>query len=232
MKSIYIVEDEAIIAFEIKQSIIKLGYLFAGMASNYENALHGIEKSNPDLILIDIMLRDSRSGIELAKTLNNSYSIPIIFLTSVTDDQTMQEAILTTPMSYLNKPFRRKELYSAILLGLHRASQQRDVERESMEIGHGYRYQVGENLLFSNDGLVQLSPKERRLLVCLIESNGRVVPFKVLENTIWQGEAVSSSAFRTLLYRLHKKLACKLIETIPTFGCRIRFSNPQKDSLE
>ena len=223
-KRIYVVEDEAIIALEIKRSIIKLGYAFVGMASNYDDALQGIKETKPDLILIDIMLRESRNGIEIAKALNNSHPAPIIFLTSVTDEQTMQEAILTAPASYLLKPFRREELQSAILLSLYKVSLQTVLQTESIEIGEGYRYQARENLLFYHDEPIQLSTKERRFLGCLIQAKGKVVSFKVLEETIWQGEVVSSSTFRTLLYRLHKKLNCKLIETIPTFGCRIRFS--------
>jgi len=224
-KRIYIVEDEAIIALEIKRSIIKLGYIFAGQASNYDDALQGIQRTKPDLILIDIMLRGSKSGIEIAKALTDHQSTPIIFLTSVTDEQTMQEAILTAPASYLLKPFRREELHSAILLGLHKASLQSVLNIETIEIKKGYHYQPSENLLFYNNDPVQLAPKERRLLECLIRAKGKVVTFKILEETVWQGEAVSSSALRTLLYRLHKKLGTKLIETIPTFGCRMKLSN-------
>jgi len=224
-KRIYVVEDEAIIALEIKRSIIKLGYIFAGKASNYDDALEGIQKTKPDLILIDIMLRRSKSGIEIAKTLSINQATPIIFLTSVTDEETMQDAILTAPVAYLLKPFRREELHSAILLGLHKVSLQSESHDASIKIRKGYHYQLNENLLFYNNEPVSLSPNERQLLGCLIKAKGKVVTFKILEETVWQGEAVSSSALRTLLYRLHKKLGTKLIETVPTFGCRIRLSD-------
>jgi len=222
-KHIYIVEDEAIIALEIKRSIIKLGYLFAGMASCYEDALEGILDTQPDLILMDIMLKESQSGIEVAKALHAAgKQIPIVFLTSVTDEQTMQEAVLTAPVAYLLKPFRREELHSAILLGLHKAASQSSLDPYPIAFGQGFQYHPKEELLFYHSDPIQLSPKERRLFRCLVEARGKVVTFKVIEEIVWQGEAVSSSALRTLLYRLHKKLGTKLIETVPTFGCRLR----------
>jgi len=224
-KCIYVVEDEAIIALEIKRTIIKLGYIFAGRASNYDDALRGIKETKPDLILIDIMLRGSKNGIEIAKALKDHQSKPIIFLTSVTDEQTMQDAILTAPASYLLKPFRREELHSAILLGLYKASLEPILYMETIEIKEGYHYQPSENLLFHNNEPVQLSLRERRLLGNLINAKGKVVTLKILEEIVWQGEAVSSSALRTLQYRLHKKLSCKLIETVPAFGLRIRLSD-------
>jgi DNA-binding response OmpR family regulator len=232
-KRIYIVEDEVIIALEIKRSITKLGYLCVGIASNYEDALQGIAETSPDLILLDIMLKESRSGVEIAKALNNTLSaIPIIFLTSVTDERTMQAAIFTTPASYLLKPFRREELHSAILLAQHKNYLDTPLGDRLIEVGQGYSYHTAQRQLFLHNNPINLGPKERRCMDCLIQANGDIVTFDILETTIWQGERVSSSGLRTLLYRLHKKLGCKIIETIPTLGCRITLLASQVESLE
>jgi len=220
-KHIYIVEDEAIVALELKRAIEKLGYTFAGMAANYDDAMRGIEETSPDLILMDITLKYSKSGIEIAKDVYIKYSIPIIFLTSITDESTMYDAIATNPIGYLLKPFRREELHSMILLGLYKASQQTLTRVDMFPLGHGYYYNLDEKLLFYGDKHISLGKKEEKLLTLLVEAKGEVVSFKILEDCIWDGELVGQSAFRTLLYRLNLKLEYKLIESIPTYGCRL-----------
>jgi len=220
-KHIYIVEDEAIVALEMKRAIEKLGYAFAGMAANYDDAMRGIEESSPDLILMDITLKYSKSGIEIAKDIHIKYTVPIIFLTSITDESTMYDAIATNPIGYLLKPFRREELHSMILLGLYKASQQTLTRIDMFHLGHGYYYNLDEKLLFYGEKHISLGKKEEKLLSLLVEAKGEVVPFKILEDRIWDGELVGQSAFRTLLYRLNLKLEYKLIESIPTYGCRL-----------
>jgi DNA-binding response OmpR family regulator len=221
-KHIYIVEDEAIVALETKRALHKLGYSVSGMSSNYDDALKGIQQTSPDLILMDITLKYSKSGIEIAKKLQEThFHIPIIFLTSVTDTSEMQEAIDTNPSNYLLKPFRREELYSAILLALHKASKLEVPQKAIVPLCNGYTYDPEEKLLFYGQEHISLGKKECHLLKILIEAKGEVVSFKVLEALIWEGEAVGQSAFRTLRYRLNQKLKHKLIESIPYYGCRL-----------
>lgn len=224
-KHIYIVEDEAIVALEIKRAIIKLGYIFVGMASNYDDALKGIKETSPDLILMDITLNYSKSGIEIAKELQKTALIPIIFLTSITDESTMHAAIATEPSGYLLKPFRREELQSTILLGLYKSSQQVLIQKELFPLGYGYYYNIDEKLLFYGEKYISLGKKETKLLHILVQANGKVVSFNTLEEIIWEGSTLSESAFRTLLYRLNLKLDYKLIESLPSYGCRLLLSN-------
>lgn len=220
-KRIFIVEDEAIVALEMKRAIKKLGYTVAGMAANYDDAIRGIDEHSPDLILVDITLKYSKSGIEIAKVVSAKYTIPIIFLTSITDEATMYDAIATNPVGYLLKPFRREELHSMILLGLYKAVHQTQSKTDMLSLGHGYYYHVDDKLLFYGEKHIALGKKEERLLRLLVEAKGGVVSFKTLEEMIWEGGLVSQSAFRTLLYRLNLKLEYKLIESLPAYGCRL-----------
>ena len=220
--SIYIIEDEIIVALEIKSTIIKLGYQFAGMATNYSDALAEIEKTKPNLILLDITLKHSKSGIEIAKEIRKTQNIPIVYLTSITDEGTMRQAIMTDPTSYLIKPFRREELHSAILLSLHKFCPSLKSPNTLLDLGNGLHYNEDDKLLYgAQDNPIQLSPKETQLLAMLVQVKGDIVTFTIIEELIWRGESISSSALRTLIYRFHQKLGCKLIETIPTFGCKI-----------
>jgi len=223
-KKIYIVEDEAIVALELKRAIVKLGYTFSGMASNYDSALKGIKEAMPDLILMDITLRHSKSGIEIAKEIQKNHTIPIIFLTSITDESTMQAAVATEPAGYLLKPFRREELQSTILLGLYKSSQHTIIETELFPLLHGYYYNKEEMLLFYGEKHIPLGKKETILLHTLILAKGETVSYKILEELIWEGAIISESSFRTLLYRLNLKLNYKLIESLPTYGCKLLLS--------
>lgn len=220
-KLIYVVEDEAIVALEIKHTIIKLGYIFAGMASNYNDALVGIKNTSPDLILMDIRLKYSKSGIEITKELHKTSSIPIIFLTSITEETIIQDAIQTNPAGYLIKPFRREELHSTILLGLYKSSQQIIQNTTMFSLGYGYYYKIEEELLFYGEQHIPLGKKEAKLLRILVAAKGEVVPFQILEELIWEGQGISNSAFRTLLYRLNLKLDYKLIKSLPSYGCKL-----------
>ena len=221
-KNIYIVEDEVITALEIKSGIQKLGYTFAGMATNYTDALEGIKKTNPDLIILDITLKYSKSGIAIAKEIKKTKNIPIIYLTSITDKTVMLQAIQTDPSSYLIKPFHREELHSAILLSIHRYASLSESPHTLLKLEHDFYYDQKEKFLYDNQhNPIILSPKERLLLDLLIRAKNEIVSFQVIEEHIWSGESISTSALRTLVYRFHQKLGCKLIETIPTFGYKI-----------
>lgn len=238
-KRIFIVEDEAIVALEIARSIKKMGYMCAGMAADYEEALRSILEDPPDLVLIDIMLRGERNGIDIAREINKDPgNIPFIYLTSVTDEKWMREAIATEPVGYLLKPFRREELQSTLLLAFQkqeRLAEGSKVETEESErifLGHGYFYERKIDQVFFEDRHIPLGSKERKLLRLLLDADGNVVPFRILEELIWGGQPVSDSTLRTLIYRLKTKLDPRLIETVPRLGCRLVRGKVEKDLSE
>lgn len=111
---ILIVEDEAIIAEDIRLQLIKLGYRVTGISKNYENSLKLIEDEIPDIVLVDIILEGKHDGIDLVQTVKERYDIPAIFLTSHADKATVEKAKKVNPEGYLLKPFKREDLYTAI----------------------------------------------------------------------------------------------------------------------
>ncbi len=225
-RRIFVVEDEVVVALEIQRALQKMGFVFAGMATHYEEAITGIESARPDLVLLDITLKQSKSGIEIAKTLKQRYSIPFVYLTSITDHDTMHEAVKTEPCGYLLKPFRREELYSALLLGLSKASPPAENDNSKIiKLPNQYFYDYEKQKLFCKDQEIKLGKKENKLLQILIEANGSYLPFQTIEQLIWEETVISDSALRTLLYRVNLKTSYALIETTPTKGCRIMISS-------
>ena len=115
---ILIVEDEIIIADNICDILEELGYQALEPAINYTEAIETIEKETPDIAILDIQLSGSKTGIDLANTINQKYNFPYIFLTSNSDSATISQAKQVTPSAFLVKPFTKEELYSSIEIAL------------------------------------------------------------------------------------------------------------------
>ncbi|MDP8220614.1 MAG: ATP-binding protein [Candidatus Stygibacter frigidus] len=132
---VLIVEDERIIAESIKLSIEKLNYSVCGIQAWGEKVTSTIEELQPDLILMDIRLRGEMSGVQAAAIIKDKFDLPVVFLTSYSDDKTIQNAKHTYPYGYLVKPFEERELYATIEIALfkHRTSQELEKYRNHLE---------------------------------------------------------------------------------------------------
>lgn len=119
-KYILIVEDENIVAWDIQESLEKLGYKVLARAASGKQALRIVATMKPDLVLMDIQLESEMSGLEAAREISINYGIPIVFLTAHADDRTLEQAAQTNPFGYLVKPFQWRELHSTIQIALRR----------------------------------------------------------------------------------------------------------------
>ena len=109
-QKILIVEDEMIIAADISMNLTKFGYQVLGIKTKGEDAVSSIENNRPDLILMDIMLAGEMDGIETAQQILTTSKVPVIFLTSNSDDATFQRAIQAKPYAFISKPFQGEAL--------------------------------------------------------------------------------------------------------------------------
>lgn len=115
---ILIVEDEIIIAEDMHQLLLSLGYEVLGIAHKYSVAVSLLEKIKPDIILLDITLGGSKTGIDLAHHINENYQIPFVFLTSHADAATVKKAKEVRPRAYLVKPFNKEDIYTTLEVAL------------------------------------------------------------------------------------------------------------------
>jgi len=120
MSKILIVEDEAVTAMELEETLSRRGYEIVGTAANGPDALRIAKERWPDLILMDIRLQGPMDGIETADQINLFYEIPVIFLTAYSDDLTISRVIKTKSYSFLLKPFNEKELVSNIEMAINK----------------------------------------------------------------------------------------------------------------
>ncbi len=117
---ILIVEDERLIAADIEDHLIDLGYRVAGVAISGEDAIREARERGPDLILMDVKLRGALDGTEAARRIRESQEVPIVFLTSHADPSTLERACASSPYGYLVKPFEERELAATIETSLYR----------------------------------------------------------------------------------------------------------------
>ena len=120
---ILIVEDELIVAMDLKQILEQYGLEVVGIAESAYVALQIALETRPDLALMDINLAGQMNGIETARQLRQSYGIPSVFLTAYCDDTTLANVAEEMPYGYLIKPFSSRELKVALQIALHRRSE-------------------------------------------------------------------------------------------------------------
>lgn len=118
--SILLVEDNAIVAFDMQQRLQKLGYHIQGTVASGEEAIEAVSRRAPSLILMDIFLDGKIDGIEAAKAILENTQIPIIFLTGHDDEQTLNRAKITETFGYIIKPAESRDLHVAIEIALYK----------------------------------------------------------------------------------------------------------------
>jgi two-component system, response regulator PdtaR len=120
MPKILVVEDEIIVAMGIKETLKDLGHEVVDIVSTGEGAVEKARKLEPDLILMDIVLKGGMDGIEAASKIRNQLNIPIIYLTAYSDEEILKRARMTEPYGYLLKPFNGDELNANIEMALYK----------------------------------------------------------------------------------------------------------------
>jgi len=124
-ENIFIVEDERIVAEDLKHMLERMGYSIAGTAADGKDAIKKVEAAKPQLVLMDIRLQGPMDGIEVAEHIYAHFDIPVIYLTAYADDTTVDRAKGTLASGYILKPFEERDLKTTIELALYRHNMDR-----------------------------------------------------------------------------------------------------------
>lgn len=117
---VMVVEDESIVAIDITQRLESLGYEVTATVSSGEKAIEMAEKTVPDIILMDIILKGKIDGIKASEEILKNLNIPVVYLTAYSDEKTLERAKLTRPFGYIIKPFDDREIHSIIEVSLYK----------------------------------------------------------------------------------------------------------------
>jgi DNA-binding LytR/AlgR family response regulator len=159
--NVLVVEDESIVSKDIQHSLKKLGYHVVGAAATGEQAVKLAMETQPDIILMDIMLKGEMNGIEAATQIRTETNIPVIFLTAYADESTLNRAKITQPYGYIIKPFKEIDIHTSIEMALYKHKKEAEVLKE-------------RDLLFN---LVEGQGTTKDLL--FVKSNSRLVKLKM-----------------------------------------------------
>jgi DNA-binding NtrC family response regulator len=152
--NILIVEDEFIVANDLRLMLQKAGYTICGIAASVVQARALIEKHNPEWVLLDIILKGDLSGIDLGKELMEK-KVPFLYISANTNHRTLEAAKLTQPYGFLVKPFREKDLF--VMLDIARYKHQ----TENVRLQREAAVKADSNCL---DSIIGTSPKTKELI--------------------------------------------------------------------
>jgi two-component system sensor histidine kinase/response regulator len=127
--AILIVEDEGIIARDIRQQLGELGYDVVGDTATGEDAILLTGRLKPDLVLMDIHLAGQLDGIETAQVIRKEHGTPVVFLTAFAGAETLERAKVTDAFGYIIKPFDERYLHTVIEMALYKHRAESDLRR-------------------------------------------------------------------------------------------------------
>ena len=162
-KQILVVENERIVAEDIKKTLNNLGYDVSGIASSGEEAVKKAKELNPDLALMDIVLEGNMDGIDAAGQIYSSLGIPVVYLTAYADEERLQRVKISEPFGYILKPFEERELHTTIETALYKHKMEKALKAseeryrtiiENIEDGY-FEVDLAGNLTFFNDSIYQ-----------------------------------------------------------------------------
>jgi CheY-like chemotaxis protein len=131
MASVLIVEDETIVALDLRRRLTRLGYDVAGVTAYGEEAIVLAEQQRPDLVLMDVRLRGTMDGVTAAEQIHARFGSPVVFVTAYADEETFGRAGRSEPFGYLLKPFEEEELRKVVESALTRGHPQGSADRKT-----------------------------------------------------------------------------------------------------
>jgi len=157
--SILIVEDEKIVAMDIAGSLKSVGYQVSGIVASGKEAIDLVERTPPDLILMDIRIKGDIDGIKTAEIIQSHHDIPIVYLTAFADEDTLSRARITAPYGYIIKPFDKKTAHTIIEISLYKNSMEKKIKENERWLSKILQYSGDAMIATDAYGKIKLMNK-------------------------------------------------------------------------
>ncbi len=149
-KRILVVEDERIVAEDLKETLEHLGYEVPAITPRGDAVVELARSHRPDLVLMDIVLKGQMNGVDAAADVRRSLDIPVVYLTAYADETTVERAKRTEPYGYLTKPFDEQGLVTAIEMALYKHDMERKLRLSERWLSTTLR-SIGDAVIATDD---------------------------------------------------------------------------------
>lgn len=199
MVQLLLIEDDLEICEILQFYLLKQPNYSVTVAHSAKEALSLMKLRHYDLILLDIMLPD-QDGVSLCEQLRRITFCPIIFISCLSDDETVIRALNMGGDDYLIKPFQAPVLLARIEANLRRYVQPHSGERPQRLCAGALVLDAVRHTVTKNGALIPLSPTEYELLAHFMHHRGRFIGFEELYNAVWQRPSMGD--LRTLFVHI------------------------------
>ena len=209
-KNILIVEDEVITQRYLQDIFEQHDVNVVACLDNAADTLDMLSNTCCDMILMDINIKGAKDGIQTATEILQLCNVPIVFMSAYNDKRTIKEVLAVSLYGFLSKPFNERELYIALEIAWKNFYQhtliEEPIREKKIKLYDACYYELETQNIYLDNSLVSLSHNQQVLLETLIKGLNSMVDKELLSYNIWGTKEESSSALRTVVYLLRKKL--------------------------
>lgn len=202
---VLMVEDDTNVSKLITDYLTKTGYDVMGFSDGPEALEYVRQRGLPHIALVDLSL-PSMHGFELANKLKSMADVPIIFVTSTGDKETIVQGLKKYAEDFIVKPFELRELEARIQVVLARMPSLDYASEPIVRVDDHLNIDFAHNRIVVNGKTIGLTPTESILLHVLLRNAGRVVENRMLIARVWPSEEVFEDTLRVHMHRLRRKL--------------------------
>lgn len=218
MIDILILESDTVSASDLASTIASWGCRVSSIAKDHQGAMHFCEENKIDLLIAETKIDGEPDGIETAFILQETHNIPVIFVTSHIDKDTLKRATKVDFTGYLIKPYRESDLLVLIRLSI---AKYHLWEHENLSYC-GYVHDIHFNKIYCDNQEIVLTAHEKMLFLLLFYKRGSLVTHENINEVVWNGSFVSDETRRQLVHRLKMKLPHDSIEIVRGQGYRFK----------
>jgi len=221
---VIIVEDELIAAEFLKEILEKNGAEVIDIIDNGKEAITACIEQQPDVIFMDVMLRDNISGSEAAVAISHESDAKIIFLTAYSDPEMVDFAIESNAAGYLTKPYNEMQIIATLRLATEThqdKAEKAKIQPTTLELLGGFTFNTELNRLMKNGRQIELGPKALKLISLLCTQPNISISNEQISMYVWE-ELVNDRTLRSLIFRIRAATEEDLIKNVSGTGYMIQ----------